>query len=192
MFQLPVGLSPARESSENPDDFAYLCPDGTKVPINGPACRWAARPWQGYMINADIVKTVGELRKKIENLSSLGIKEQAPWLEKILELNEKTEPKENKIISPGDYLDKANYTDVVERDYGPPYKLVRFCVTSADELEKCGDFSRSAFSRDIRPRFDCVQEKSIYDCLKSIRDNGADVLNLDGKLCFVVIYYFFL
>lgn len=134
------------------------------------------------MSNADIAKTIGELRKKIENLSSLGAKEHAPWLEKILELNDKTEPKENKIISPGDYLDKANYTDVVERDYGPPYKLLRFCVTSVDEWEKCKALSKSAFSRDIRPRFDCVQEKSRYDCLKTIQDNGADVITLDGKI----------
>lgn len=136
------------------------------------------------MTNADIAKTVGELRKKLENLSSVGAKEHAPWLEKVLELNDKTEPKENKIISPGDYLDKANYTDVVERDYGPPYKLLRFCVTSVDEWEKCKTLSKSAFSRDIRPRFDCVQEKSVYDCLKTIRDNGADVITLDGKCRF--------
>lgn len=134
------------------------------------------------MTNADIVKTVDELRKKIENLSSLGVKEHAPWLEKILELSDKTEPKESKIISPGDYLDKANYTDVVERDYGPPFKLLRFCVTSGDEWQKCKSLSKSAFSRDIRPRFDCVQEKSIHDCLNIIRDNGADIISLDGEI----------
>lgn len=134
------------------------------------------------MTNAAIVKTVEELRKKLENLSNLGVKEHAPWLEKILELNDKTEPKESKIISPGDYLDKANYTDVVERDYGPPFKLLRFCVTSDEEWKKCKALSKSGFSRDIRPRFDCVQEKSAFDCLNIIRDNGADIISVDGKI----------
>lgn len=152
------------------------------MPINGTPCRWAARPWQGYMANADVVKTVDELRRKIENLDSVGTKNHAPWLEKILELNDKTVPKENKIITPGDYLDKANYTDVIERDYGPPFKTVRFCVTSETERKKCQALSKSAFSRNIRPRFGCVEEKSVFDCMKTIRDNGADVITLDGGL----------
>ncbi|XP_001808066.1 transferrin [Tribolium castaneum] len=172
-FGLPDGIK------ENPEKFAYLCPDGTKVPITGTPCRWAARPWQGYMANADVVKTVDELRRKIENLDSVGTKNHAPWLEKVLELNDKTVPKENKIISPGDYLDKANYTDVIERDYGPPFKTVRFCVTSHDEYLKCQALSQAAFSRDIRPRFGCVEEKTVESCMKSIRDNLADIISLD-------------
>jgi melanoma-associated antigen p97 len=181
-FGLPVGATPAQPTKENPDDFAYLCPDGTRVPVTGTPCRWAARPWQGYMANADVVKTVGELRRKIENLDTVGTKNHAPWLEKVLELNDKTVPKENKVISPGDYLDKANYTDVIERDYGPPFKTVRFCVTSKDELAKCEGLSKSAFSRNIRPRFGCVEEKTVFDCMKAVRDNGADIITLDGGL----------
>ncbi|XP_018576299.1 transferrin [Anoplophora glabripennis] len=181
-FGLPVGISPARPTNENPADYAYLCPDGTRVPVTGPPCKWAARPWQGYMANADVVKTVDELRKKIENLNTVGSQHHAPWLEKVLELNDKTAPRENKVISPGDYLDKANYTDVIERDYGPPFKTIRFCVTSQDEEDKCRALSKSAFSRNIRPRFDCVVEKNVYACLNTIRDNGADIITLDGGL----------
>lgn len=134
------------------------------------------------MTNADVVKTVDDLRRKIENLNTVGAKIHAPWLEKVLELNEKTVPKENKIISPGDYLDKSNYTDVVERDYGPPFKTVRFCVVSGEEAAKCRALSQAAFSRNIRPRFDCVEEKSAFDCMKTIQNNGADVITLDGGL----------
>lgn len=133
------------------------------------------------MTNAAIAKTVDELRKKIENLNTVGAQHHAPWLEKVLELNDKTAPRENKIISPGDYLDKANYTDVVERDYGPPFKTIRFCVTSKDEEDKCRALSKAAFSRNIRPRFDCILEKNVYACLNTIRDNGADIITLDGK-----------
>ncbi|XP_018318622.1 transferrin [Agrilus planipennis] len=179
-FGLPVGTTPAQPSNENPDDYRYLCPDATTVPINGSACRWAARPWQGFMTNADVAKTVDELRSKIVNLNSVGSQSHATWLKSVLELDEKLLPKETKIISPKDYLDKANYTDVIERDYGPPVKTIRFCVTSKDELEKCRTLSKSAFSRDIRPRFDCVEEKDVEGCLKTIRDNGADVITLHG------------
>lgn len=160
-----------------------MCPDGSTVPVtDSQPCTWAARPWQGYITNADTAKTADELRRKIENLSTVGTKNHASWLEKVLELNDKTIPKENKIISPGDYLDKAKYTDVIERDYGPPFKSIRFCVSSDEELQKCEGLSKSAFSRNIRPRFGCIQEKTILDCLKTIRDNAADVITLDGRL----------
>ncbi|XP_076250329.1 transferrin 1 [Rhynchophorus ferrugineus] len=181
-FGLPVGITPGKPTNEDPSQFAYLCPDGTKVPVTETPCTWAARPWQGYMTNAAVAKSVDDLRRKIENLSSVGTKNHAPWLQKILELNDKTAPKENKIISPKDYLDKANYTDVIERDYGPPFKTIRFCVTSKEEEEKCRVLSRAAFSRDIRPRFDCVLEENVHACLSTIRDNGADIITLDGGL----------
>lgn len=179
-MQLPVGITPGQPSSENPDDFVYLCPDGTRTAITGTPCRWAARPWQGYMANADVVKTIDELRTKISNLYSIGSQQHAAWLEKVLEINDKNAPKESKIITPGDHLDKANYTDVIERDYGPPFRSIRFCVISDDELQKCRELSKAAFSRDIRPRFECVQEKNVYDCMKTIQNNGADIITLDG------------
>ncbi|XP_022906419.1 transferrin [Onthophagus taurus] len=181
-FGLPVGNSPAVPTNEHPEDYAYLCPDGTRVPIDKTPCRWAARPWQGYMGNADVVKTVEELRRKIENLDTEGHKAHAGWLEKVLEISDKNVAKPNKVITPGDYLDKGNYTDVVERDYGPPYKTARFCVTNDDELAKCQALTESAFTRNIRPRFDCVQERSIEGCMKAIRDGAADIITLDAGL----------
>ena len=74
----------------------------------------------------------------------------------------------------------ANYTDVIERDTGTPHRTVRFCVTSNAELAKCRVLHKAAFSRDIRPPFDCIQEATLHDCLKTVRDDGADIITLDG------------
>lgn len=132
------------------------------------------------MGNADVVKTVDELRRKIENLNSEGYKNHAEWLQKLFDVSDKNILRPNKIISPRDYLDKGNYTDVLERDYGPPIKTIRFCVVKEDELAKCLALKPTAFSRNVRPQFDCVKEESIENCLKTIRDNGADIITLDG------------
>lgn len=167
-------------TDEDPSNYAYLCPDGSRVPVTDTPCRWAARPWQGFMANADVVKTIAELRVKLANLDTLGEKTHAKWFESVLVLNNKTVIKDNKLISPHDYLDKANYTDVIEREYGPPVKVVRMCVTSDAELKKCRLLSKSAFSRDLRPRFDCVEEANVYGCLKAIRDNAADIITIDA------------
>lgn len=74
----------------------------------------------------------------------------------------------------------ANYTDVIERETGSPHRTVRFCVTSNTELAKCRVLRQAAFTRGIRPPFDCIQETTLHDCLKTVRDDGADVITLDG------------
>lgn len=177
---MPIGTSPAEQSSEDKSQFAYFCPDGTKIPITETPCRWAARPWQGLMANGDIAKTIDELRSKIKNLNTIGEKNHAHWLESVLEVNNKSIIIDTDLISAKDYLNKANYTDVIEREYGPPVKVVRICATSDIEYDKCKTLSKSAFSRDIRPRFECIHESSELNCIIAIRDNTADVISLDA------------
>lgn len=59
-LQLPIGHSTKSltEPQANPDDYEYLCEDGSKAPITGKACTWAQRPWQAYMGNGDINQKV--------------------------------------------------------------------------------------------------------------------------------------
>lgn len=66
-------MLPAAHSDEDHTQFAYLCPDGSKRDIDGPACAWAARPWQGYVANADLHATVQELRDKLSQLDAIGM-----------------------------------------------------------------------------------------------------------------------
>lgn len=58
--QLPIGHATESntEAQANPNDYEYLCEDGTKVPITEKACTWAQRPWQAYMGNGDITNKV--------------------------------------------------------------------------------------------------------------------------------------
>nr|AAN03488.1 transferrin [Mastotermes darwiniensis] len=180
-FGLPIGAGQAVPTGEDPNNYAFLCPDATKKPITGKPCIWAARPWQGYMANGDLDSDVADLRAQISLANNIGENEHADWLGKVLDLNNNTVAVDNQgPYSPQQYLDKANYTDVIERDTGAPHRPVRFCVTSNTELAKCRILKQAAFSRDIRPAFDCVQETTLHDCLKTVRDDGADVITLDG------------
>ncbi|KAF0314806.1 hypothetical protein GQ607_017962, partial [Colletotrichum asianum] len=182
-FGLAIGNGAATPNDQNPDDYAYFCPDGTKKPVTGPACRWAARPWQGYIADSqDIGEDIPDLQAQISLANTEGEAQQAPWLNKVLDLNNKTVAVDNPAgpFSPLDYLNKANYTDVIERNSGVPMRPVRICVVSDVELQKCHALKKSAFSRDIRPPFDCIQEPSLHDCLKTVRDDGADIITLDG------------
>jgi hypothetical protein len=62
--QLPIGHADKSltEAQANPDDFVYLCEDGSKVPItDAKPCSWAARPWQAYLGNGDLQSKVNFL-----------------------------------------------------------------------------------------------------------------------------------
>lgn len=179
-FGLPVGTTPASPSNENPDEYRYLCVDGSKVPIRDKACSWAARPWQGLIGHNDVLAKLSPLREKIKQLADAGSKSQPEWFTKVLGLSDKIHYVADNIpIKAIDYLNKANYTEVIERGHGAPELVVRLCVTSNVALAKCRAMSVFAFSRDIRPILDCVQEASETDCLKSVQDNGSDLASVD-------------
>ncbi|XP_028179511.1 transferrin [Ostrinia furnacalis] len=181
-FGLPVGTIPANTSSENPDEFAYLCADGSKVPVRNKACSWAARPWQGLLGHNDVLAKLSPLREKIKQLADSGAATKPEWFTNVLGLSEKIHHVADNIpIKPADYLKKANYTEVIERGHGPPEPVVRLCVTSNVALAKCRAMAVFAFSRDIRPQLDCIQEASEADCLKNVQDNGSDLASVDDS-----------
>ena len=64
--QLPIGhaTESLTEAQASPNDYEYLCEDGTKVPITERACTWAQRPWQAYMGNGDITNKVELIKVK--------------------------------------------------------------------------------------------------------------------------------
>lgn len=180
-FGLPVGVRSAIPTNEDPSNFRYFCPDGTKVPINADTkpCTWAARPWQGYMTNGG-VNNIEAVQKELTELGQLGEKEKANWWKDLMLLDEKTLAVASSPVDPEQHLKNAKYMDVIERNSGAPERNARWCVWSQDALNKCRALSRAAYSRDARPRLSCLLEKDLHDCLKAVRDDGADLTVVNG------------
>lgn len=95
-------------------------------------------------------------------------------------------------ILPGDHLSKAKYTDVIERqllDGNSDDEKIKLCVTSSITLKKCVVMRDVAFSRDIRPSFECVM-KDAEKCTEALKAGEVDAIvvqsqnvgkfNLDG------------
>lgn len=117
-FQLPINNKKSQtEAQANPDDYEYLCEDGSRKPVTGPACSWAQRPWQGYMGNSDVNKRVSRLQDRISefyNAGKLSANKEAAeklWINEYNVVVKKASP-----VLPGDHLMKAGYKDVIERD----------------------------------------------------------------------------
>nr|QHB21602.1 venom transferrin 1 [Platymeris rhadamanthus] len=180
-FGMPYGSQPAKQSEHDPKNYAYLCPDGTKKPVTGAPCTWAARPWQGYVATKQLSNEYKELRDAISKLNNLGESKHADWITTVLLLSDKTLAVDNKILSPLEYLKKSQYYDVIGRDVVNPSRQTRFCVTSDKEMEKCVELKTVAFSRDIRPKLGCVQKKSAAECMQAVKDKQAEVFVADAQ-----------
>jgi hypothetical protein len=87
------------------------------------------------------------------------------------------------VIVPGDHLSKAKYTDVIERqllDGASDEEKIKLCVLSVVELSKCRTMSDVAYSRDIRPTFECVL-KDNEKCAGAVSDGTADAVIIQAK-----------
>lgn len=79
-------------------------------------------------------------------------------------------------VDPKEYLESAGYKDVIERD-GSMTAKITMCVKNNEEMDKCQAMKRAAFSRDIRPEFECIQNP---DCVKAVQEKKATMTILDA------------
>nr|AAM46784.3 transferrin [Glossina morsitans morsitans] len=169
------GMIPGTTAEGDASEFEYLCEDGTRRPITGPACSWAQRPWTGYVSNYDAVKgqeKLHKLQQRLEKFFDNGLhaqnKESAAHL---LIKEDGVYHNKPEAVDPKVYLERAGYKDVIERD-GSAIRKMKMCVQTETEYNKCETLRRAAYSRDIRPELECVQEK---DCVIAVKEGKADL-----------------
>lgn len=116
-FQLPINDKASKTQPQaNPNDYEYLCEDGTRRAVSDKACTWAQRPWQGYMGNSDVKTRLTRLQNRIEEFYEDGKKSGNKEAATKLWINENNlVVKKDKDVLPGDHLTRAQYIDVIER-----------------------------------------------------------------------------
>ncbi|GAB0096352.1 Transferrin [Sergentomyia squamirostris] len=178
-FGLPVGNNPAAPptGTASSNDYEYLCEDGTRRPVTGKACSWAQRPWQGYMGNGDLRDRYQKLQELLKQAYEEGKTYSNKKLAQKLLINEKNVVVSSKDpIYPREHLTRAQYEDVIART-GPYDHTVRLCVSDTIALKKCETMSTAAFSRYIRPKYQCLL-KTVDECAASVQKDEADIVVL--------------
>lgn len=127
------------------------------------------------MGNADVNQKLKNLQKRINTFYSDGKnfenKETAKkmWIKDNQIVVDKEIP-----VLPGEHLIKAQYKDVIERD-GNIAQKINICVSSDIEMKKCDVMKKAAYSRDIRPEFEChLRTKSA--CIQAVEKGDNDVV----------------
>lgn len=174
MVKKYFGLSPNTTAQGDADDFEYLCDDGTRKSVRGPACSWASRPWQGYMGNGDINNRAHNLQETLPGLYNKAKQhENKDWKKKLLVDEKNLVVNKDEHVLPGSHLEISGYLDVIERST-PREHAIKFCVDSVAALDKCKVLKMAAFSRDIRPMFECFL-KSKEECITQVGAGNMDV-----------------
>ncbi|XP_073833157.1 transferrin-like [Musca autumnalis] len=174
------GMIPGGRAEGDPTEFEYLCEDGSRRPLDGPACSWAQRPWTGYISNSEAVngeQKLHNLQDRLEKFFENGLHAENKEAAAHLLINENAVYyKKPEAVDPQQYLEKAGYKDVIERD-GSALRKMRMCVQSDIELEKCNAMRRAAYSRDIRPEMECLKEEN---CISAVAEGKADMLAIQA------------
>lgn len=157
----------------NPDNFEYLCEDGSRKSLHEPACSWAARPWQGYMGNGDINAQAQGLQGMLPDLYNRAKQsENKAWKKQLLVDDKNLVVNKDEHVLPGSHLEMSRYLDVIERSTSRQH-AIKFCVDSMPALDKCNVLKMAAYSRDIRPVFEC-HLKSKEECISQVGSGEMD------------------
>jgi len=69
---------------------------------------------------------------------------------------------------------------MLSRLYQCPLRVLRWCVLSVYEKDKCR-LMKNAFARqNIKPDIDCISSKNAMECMSKIRQGVADIITVDG------------
>lgn len=113
-------MLPGTTAEGDASEFVYLCEDGTRRAITGPACSWGQRPWTGYISNVDAVndnEKLQNLQYYLKKFFTNVLHNQNSQSYRHLLINPTAEYySKPTVVDPKEYLEKADYTDVIERD----------------------------------------------------------------------------
>ena len=78
------------------------------------------------------------------------------------------------------FLSGSEYLAMLSRLYECPLRVLRWCVISVYEKEKCR-LMKNAFARkNIKPDIDCISAKNGMECMSKIRQGIADIITVDA------------
>lgn len=78
---------------------------------------------------------------------------------------------------------KAQYKELIEREYfdgKSEDEVIKLCVSTDEEMKKCKVMSEAAYSRDIRPNYECIKIEQ-GGCAEALSENKVEAIVVQAR-----------
>ncbi|XP_056271003.1 melanotransferrin [Pseudoliparis swirei] len=163
-------------------DYELLCRDGTRDSVsNWRTCHLVRIPFRGIVVGTDITSSLvfGMLKEGLEKSGFNMFSSTAFGGENLLFSDSTTQFQPANSEDPKKWMGHFYYNALRAMDCKRE-DMLRWCVLSGGEQQKCGDMSTSFKRKGLTPIINCVYGESVTDCMNKIKNNEADAVTLDG------------
>lgn len=162
------------------NDFSYLCPNGSMVPVTGPACSWMSQPWP--VVLASDTKAI-QISTRIEAWLRNSVTSASVWETAVIDIL--TRHNTDKIVAASSIQAPVAYI----RPHRPLplpsdfcQTTARWCTTSVEEQDKCKVLANAGLTAGVYPLLECNNPTTNrISCLREIASERADFAGIDSN-----------